>query len=128
MHILDKTIYYHDTDCGQVVYYANYLKYFEEGRTEYMRGRGVDFKVLNSEGVGFAVRRAEIDYKAPACYADNVKIATRIEKMKNASMEFFQEIKRGDDVLVSGKVILVCVSREFRPVVIPDGLRKKLSP
>ena len=112
---MEKKIYYHDTDCGGVVYYSNYLKYFEEGRTEYFEGRGASLKGLVEKGILFAVRNVQIDYKAPARYGDTVEIVTMIEKIKNASMIFLQEAKIGDKLLVSAKIILVCIDKDFRP-------------
>ncbi|MFA6281569.1 MAG: YbgC/FadM family acyl-CoA thioesterase, partial [Candidatus Omnitrophota bacterium] len=75
---MQKRIYYHDTDCGGVVYYANYLKYLEEARTEYMRERGLDLKELAGTGLLFVVKKVEIEYKSPARYADLLEISTKL--------------------------------------------------
>lgn len=126
---MKKKIYYHDTDAGGVVYYANYLKYLEEARTELLREEGVDIGELAGKGILFAVRRTEINYKAPARYADTLTIIASISKIKNASLEFTQSIKRGDQTLVEAKTQLVCVDSNFIPQVIPEEvsqcLRKK---
>jgi len=117
---VEKKIYYHDTDAGGVVYYANYLRYLEEARTELLREKGVDIGKLAEEGILFAVRRVEIDYKAPARYADTLTIAVSITKVKNATLEFTQTINRGDQILVKAKTQLVCITSNFKPQAIPQ--------
>ena len=116
---MKKKIYYHDTDAGGVVYYANYLKYFEEARTELLKEKGVDISKLSEEGILFAVRKVEIDYKTPARYADTLIITACLSKVKNATLEFTQTITRGDKVLVEAKTQLVCINSNFIPQVIP---------
>ncbi len=117
---MEKKIYYHDTDAGGVVYYANYLRYLEEARTELLREKGVDIGKLAEAGILFAVRRVEIDYKAPARYADTLTITASITKVKNATLEFTQTINRGDQILVKAKTQLVCITSNFRPQAIPQ--------
>jgi acyl-CoA thioester hydrolase len=117
-----KKIYYHDTDCGGVVYYANYLKYFEEGRTEYMRERGFELKELADKGFLFVVKKVDIEYKAPARYADTLEITTKITQVRNVSLEFLQEVKREDKALVLASTVLVCIDANFRPTPIPQEL------
>lgn len=121
-----KKIYYHDTDCGGVVYYANYLKYFEEGRTEYMRERGFELKDLAEKGFLFVVKKVDIEYKAPARYADTLEITSTITQMRNVSLEFLQEVKREDKVLVSAATVLVCIDSNFRPTPLPQELINSL--
>ena len=119
---MQKRIYYHDTDCGGVVYYANYLKYFEEARTEYMEERGLKLKELSDKGTLFVVRNVSIEYKAPAHYADILEISTKINKIRNVSVEFLQEIKREGKLLVSALTTLVCIDKNFRPCAMCDEL------
>jgi len=126
MHEMLKKIYYHDTDCGGVVYYANYLKYFEEARTEFLTDTGIDLKLLSQNNTWFVVKGVEIDYKAPARYADQLMISSQITKIKNVSLEFIQEIKRDTELLVCAKTKLVCVDSDFRPKAIPDNIRSLL--
>jgi acyl-CoA thioester hydrolase len=121
-----KKIHYHDTDCGGVVYYANYLKYFEEARTEYLLDKGVDIIELAKVNVWFAVRRVETDYKAPARYGDRLTILTKITKVKNASLEFLQEARREDGLLVSARTQLVCINREFSARALPGEVIENL--
>jgi len=85
---MKKNIFYHDTDCGSVVYYANYLKYFEEARTEFFAQKGLSIKDLSERGVLFVVARQEIDYKFPAFYADTLEIKTRISEVGAAKIVF----------------------------------------
>jgi len=112
---INKKIHYHDTDCGGIVYYANYLKYFEEARTEHMSIKGIDLRELAKAGTLFVVRKVDIDYKSPARYGDNITILTEITRIKNVSIEFFQEAKRGTKVLVSATTKLVCIGQDFSP-------------
>lgn len=124
---MQKRIYYHDTDCGGVVYYANYLKYLEEARTEYMRERGLDLKELAGGGLLFVVKKVEIEYKSPARYADILEISTKLGKVRNVSFEFLQEIKRGDKTLVTAVTTLVCIDKDFRPCAMCEELSKSLA-
>ncbi|MEA3560977.1 MAG: YbgC/FadM family acyl-CoA thioesterase [Candidatus Omnitrophota bacterium] len=119
---MNKSIYYHDTDCGGIVYYANYLKYFEEARTEYLRGKGIILNKLAEEGNMFVVRDVSITYKSPARYGDRLEIFSKIEKAKNASLVFYQEVYRGKNLLVSAKTTLVCIDIQFNPVVMPQKM------
>jgi len=126
MSQITKKIYYHDTDCGGVVYYANYLKYFEEARTEFLVEKGIDLKFLSDNSTWFVVKKVEIDYKAPAHYANQLVISSEITKVKNVSLEFIQEIKRDQQLLVSAKTQLVCVDGDFKPKAIPDNISSLL--
>ncbi len=87
---IKKKIYYHDTDSGGVVYYANYLKFMEEARTEHLHSFGVDVQEYMAKGILFAVVRVEADYKSPARYGDMVTISSGIEEVGNASIHFLQ--------------------------------------
>lgn len=122
MNILNKKIYYHDTDCGGVVYYANYLKFFEEGRTEFMIERGVDLSYWAQKGFLFVVKKVDIEYKSPARYADKLSIETSVAGMRSASITFHQEIKRLSVLLVGADTVLVCIDKDFRPVPMPKEL------
>ena len=104
---IKKKIYYHDTDCGGVVYYANYLKFFEEARTEHFCGTGIDLQTLSAKGSFFVVSSVEIKYKSSANYGDELVILSLIEKIGVASIVFSHEIKRGQSLLVKCKTTLV---------------------
>jgi acyl-CoA thioester hydrolase len=124
---MKKKIYYHDTDCGGVVYYANYLKYFEEARSEFLNERGVSIKLLAQEGTFFMVARTEVDYKAPLAYADTLEIKTSISEIGAAKIIFEQETLGPCGQLINkSKTVLVCVGRDMRPKPIPVELRSKI--
>ena len=121
MHI---RIYYEDTDCGGVVYYANYLKYFERARTEYLEQRGHSVVQLLNEGMQFMVVHAELDYRSPARYGDTLTVATSIPHVGTASITFahvLQERETGR-VVVEGSAKLVAVDMEGKPKRLPKSL------
>ncbi|MEA2082599.1 MAG: YbgC/FadM family acyl-CoA thioesterase [Elusimicrobiota bacterium] len=120
-------IYYQDTDCGGVVYYANYLTYFERARTEFLRERGVNIGELMERGIFFVVRRAEIDYVSPARYGETIIVDVKPGKLTGASIELFYEIKekRSQRSVVRGMTLLVCVGKDMKPVRLPSEMRKK---
>lgn len=123
---LEKKIYYHDTDCGGVVYHASYLKHLEEGRTEFLLERGIDVGELARRGTIFPVIHIEIDYKCPAVYGDAIRIITLIEKVGHASITFGQEIKRGNTLLLKARVVCACVDPNLKAKPIPAAELSKL--
>ncbi|MBM3244865.1 MAG: YbgC/FadM family acyl-CoA thioesterase [Candidatus Omnitrophica bacterium] len=123
---MKKKIYYHDTDCGGVVYYANYLKYMEEARTEYFEERGLSIKELAGSGTLFVVAHQEIDYKFPAVYGDVLEISTRFTEVKAVKLTVEHEVKNQEDKLIcTNKTILVCVGQDIRPKAIPPEVSSK---
>jgi len=125
---MKKCIYYHDTDCGGVVYYANYLKFMEEARTEFFAQRNSSIKELADSGTMFVVARQEIDYKFPAKYADELDIQTRVGDVSRVRIEFLHEIYNQDkQIIVKAKTLLVCVDKNLKPQAIPEDLLKKLN-
>ncbi len=125
---MKQRIYYHHTDCGGVVYYANYLKFLEEARTEFLEERGLSVKELSGQGVLFVVARQEIDYKSPAFYGDLLQIDTRLINTSSVKLEFEYDIKNQNNQIVSrAKTILVCVDKNLKPQVIPGDIRSKIS-
>ena len=113
-------VYYEDTDAGGIVYYANYLKYFERARTEWLRSLGVDQSLLaETEGRLFVVKNVEIQYRRPAKLDDELTILTEVSRMKRASIQFEQRAECRGDVLCEATVIVCCVdAQSFRPVEI----------
>jgi acyl-CoA thioester hydrolase len=111
----DKTteirIFYEDTDCGGVVYYANYLKYFERARTQYLEDRGLSVAGLLKEGTQFLVVHAELDYRSPARYGETLTVATKLSAIGNASLTFSHVIRERTShrVVVEGSTKLVTV-------------------
>jgi len=115
-------VYYEDTDAGGIVFYANYLKFFERARTEWLRACGVDQHRLAAEsGVLFVVRSTALDYRSPARLDDVLTIVTRVERLGRASVDFAQEASRGDTLLATGGIRVACVEKTaMRPIPIPD--------
>jgi len=124
MSILEIKIYYEDTDCGGVVYHANYLRYFERARTEYLAERGFSVLDYMKQGIHFVVVRAEVIYEAPAKYGDILVVNSEIEKMRRASLDFRQDVARKADAakLVQGKIRLACLNNEGQPARLPASL------
>jgi acyl-CoA thioester hydrolase len=114
-------VYYEDTDAGGIVFYANYLKYFERARTEWLRACGVDqSRLADEDGVVFVVRSTALDYHSPARLDDVVTIASRIERIGRASVDFVQEAWRDDVLLATGQIRVGCVDRgALKPAAIP---------
>ena len=122
-------VYYEDTDAGGVVYYANYLKYLERARTEWLRQLGFGQDALMREsGIVFAVRRVEIDYLLPARFDDALMVQLGIEVANRASLTFAQRIVRAPDTVLSRATVKVaCLDKDsFRPTAIPALIREKL--
>jgi acyl-CoA thioester hydrolase len=108
---MEVRIYYEDTDCGGVVYYANYLKYFERARTQYLEDRGLSVAGLLKEGTQFLVVHAELDYRSPARYGETLTVATKLSAIGNASLTFSHVIREraSHRVVVEGSAKLVTV-------------------
>jgi acyl-CoA thioester hydrolase len=121
-------IYYEDTDCGGVVYYANYLKYFERARTDYLERHGFSVAKLAKEGTVFMVVRAELEYKSPARLGETLIIDTVLSEQGKASVLFSHVIreKTSGRVVVEGAATLVAATPEGRVKRIDPELRKRL--
>ncbi|MFX1736076.1 tol-pal system-associated acyl-CoA thioesterase [Paraburkholderia sp. A1RI_3L] len=123
-------VYYEDTDAGGIVFYANYLKFFERARTEWLRACGVDQHRLAEEaGALFIVRSTAVDYRAPARLDDVITTLSRIERIGRASVDFAQEAWRDGALLATGNIRVGCVDgATLRPAAIPprvlDALRR----
>ncbi|MFY9270136.1 MAG: YbgC/FadM family acyl-CoA thioesterase [Candidatus Manganitrophaceae bacterium] len=117
-------VYYEDTDAGGVVYYANYLNYFERGRTEYFRERGIEVASYAAVGILFVVAHAEVDYRSAARYNDLLMMETEIVDFSRASLTFSHRVLlRGSDrEVVEGWVRLVCVDSKLKPRRLPDEI------
>lgn len=126
-HLLPVRVYYEDTDFSGIVYHANYLRFLERGRTEFLRAAGVDQSILHAEGDGlvFAVRRMTIDYLRPARMDDVVLVETLTAEVRGASLTIAQRILRGSEVLVTADVRVAAIAGG-RPARIPDPLRRRL--
>ncbi len=121
-------IYYHHTDCGGVVYYAKYLEFLEDARTEFFEGKGIPYDAMVKQGTQFVVARQEIDYKAPAFYADTLSIDTRLTEVGRVKLDFTCEINNQNGQLISvARTVMVCVDGNLKPQAIPEEIRNKLS-
>jgi len=120
-------VYYEDTDLAGIVYYANYLKFIERARSEWVRDLGIDQTRLRAEaGLVFAVRRLEADYLAPARFDDLLTVHTEAQSATAARLVLVQEVLRGADRLFSARVTLVCMAGTGRAVRLPAELRRDL--
>lgn len=122
-------VYYEDTDAGGIVYYANYLKFFERARTEWLRQLGYDQDVLLEQSIGFVVKHVEMHNYAPARFNQLLSIESQIVELKGASMVFHQKIKNAsDDLLVVADIQVVCVDHgQMKARRIPRTLLGDLS-
>ena len=126
MHTLTLRVYYEDTDFGGVVYYANYLKFIERGRSEALRALGVDQVALKEAGVVFVVRRLTAEYLSPARFDDLVEVRTEIGRVGGASVEMTQEVSRDGVTLFRAGVQVACMDLAGRPRRLPTEVRGRL--
>lgn len=117
-------VYWEDTDAGGVVYYANYLKFLERARSEWLRSLGFEqTELANRDGMVFVVRRVEADYLHPARFDDELSVVCRLESVGKASLEMVQTISREEELLMMARVKIACVGwRDFRPMKIPSHI------
>lgn len=127
VHVMPLRVYYEDTDAAGIVYYANYLKFAERGRTEMLGKAGIHLRDLKeSDQVDFAIRHAEIDYMKPACLNDFLTVRTWVTGVKGASLLMEQSICREADELVRVKVRVACMHESGKPVRIPKTVKGPL--
>lgn len=128
IHVFPVRVYYEDTDMAGIVYYANYLKYIERGRTEWLRAQGVDQSVMKAEtGYVFAVRRVEADYLRPARMDDLLEVRTTLIALGRARIDLSQNITRAGEVLFEGRVTIVCIGPNGRASRIPEKVHTGIS-
>lgn len=127
-HRLTVRVWYEDTDMAGVVYYANYLKFIERGRSDWVRTLGIDQRALKEQqGLAFAVRRVEADYLAPARFDDLLTVETAIAEVTAARLIVEQRVLRDDTLLFTARVTLVMMTEAGRPVRLPARLRAPAS-
>ncbi len=121
-------IYYEDTDCGGVVYYANYLRYFERARTKFLTDKNISLADFQKKGVIFTVVNAALDYHSPAVYGDRLIVETKVNGVKNSSFTVHYEIRRKSDdrLIVTGSTRMACVSDNKKPIRIPPEISDAL--
>lgn len=120
-------VYYEDTDSGGVVYYANYLKFMERARTEFLRKLGFEQdQLIAQQNTVFAVRSVQVDYKSPARFNDLLVVTAKLIEMKKASMLFEQTISLSDhpqNILCQGQIRIACLQADsFKPQAIPQAI------
>lgn len=127
-------VYYEDTDAGGVVFYANYLKFFERARTEWLRAAGFgQQEMTETHRIMFVVKNTAVEYHAPAKLDDELKLSVVVERLGRASVQFLQEAWRmdaeGPRLLSTGRIKVGCVdTASFRPTTIPDAVFERIRP
>ena len=123
-HRFDIRIYYEDTDMGGLVYHANYLKFIERARSDWVREMGVDQHAMKEEeGLVFAVRRVECDYLLAARFDDRLEVLTRVGAITGARLVLSQDVVRGADTIFSATVTIACVTDTGHPARLPANIR-----
>lgn len=120
---IEVRVYYEDTDLSGFVYHANYLKFFERGRSEFLRRLGLTHGPLREKGQVFAVREMHIAFDAPAMIDDLLRVETAPGKASGARMVLRQTIRRGEAVLCRAEVTVVMMGMDGRPARLPHALR-----
>jgi acyl-CoA thioester hydrolase len=121
-------VYYEDTDAAGIVYYANYLRFIERGRTELLRTLGHDQSALMKEGVAFAVRSASAEFLKPAKLDDLLTVETGIASLGRAQVTFAQRILRDQELLLDAKIRVACIDPlRGKPIPMPRALHEQLS-
>jgi len=120
-------VYYEDTDLAGIVYYANYLKFIERGRSEWVAALGIDQMALRKDpGIVFAVRRVEADYMRPARFGDDLMVTTRLQTVGGARIILKQEVLRGAERLFAAVVNLVCLTEGGTAHRVPNEVRARM--
>ncbi|VDC33175.1 tol-pal system-associated acyl-CoA thioesterase [Pseudogemmobacter humi] len=128
-HEFPVRVYYEDTDLAGIVYYANYLKFIERGRSEWVRACGIDQMELRARhDIVFAVRRVEADYLRPALFGDDLTVTTGLSALGGARIELDQAVLRGPELLFQARVTLVCLTARGQATRTPAEIRALLSP
>ncbi|MBD3786570.1 MAG: tol-pal system-associated acyl-CoA thioesterase [Sphingomonadales bacterium] len=128
-HSFPVRVYYEDTDLAGIVYYANYLKFIERGRSEWVRAIGLDqAKMKREQGLVFAVRRIEADYLRPAKYDDELVVTTALVAETGARLVLEQSVTRGGEKLFAAVVTLVCLNDQGAAQRLPPEIRRLFAP
>ncbi|MCX7794799.1 MAG: YbgC/FadM family acyl-CoA thioesterase [Thermodesulfovibrionales bacterium] len=109
IHTIKVTVYYEDTDAGGVVYYANYLRYLERARMEFLKDKGIDVIEFHNKGIFFVVSQLEISYKKPAKLGDSLTVTTEVAEIKNASLKIKNCILKDSELIAEACLTLACV-------------------
>ncbi|MCV2888287.1 tol-pal system-associated acyl-CoA thioesterase [Ruegeria aquimaris] len=122
-HVYHVRVYYEDTDMGGIVYHANYLRYIERARSDWVRKLGNDQNAMRDAGLVWVVRRIEADYLAPAKFEDELVIETDVVSLSGARLTMSQLVRRGETEVFRATVTAVCMNAEGRPVRLPAEIR-----
>jgi acyl-CoA thioester hydrolase len=122
-HAIDIRVRYPEVDAMGYLHHSRYLQYFEMGRVELLRHLGHSYADLERRGVFFVVVRAEVKYRAPARYDDELRLTTRVVRQTHVRYDHEYELKRGEQVLATGATTIACVDREGQVIQIPEELR-----
>ena len=123
VHRLKVKLYYEDTDAGGVVYYANYLRYMERARTEFLLEKGLDVADYHKRGYLFAVVHVDISYKKPARLGEIVEVLTEVMETTHVTITMRQRVLRGDELFVEAIVILACINKDGKPRRLPEEFK-----
>jgi len=123
MHRFPIRVYYEDTDMGGVVYYANYLRFIERARSDWVRKLGNDQNAMRDGGLIWVVQRVEADYRVPARFDDELLIETEVVKVSPARLTMAQRVMRGETEIFRAKVTVACVTAEGKPQRLPAEIR-----
>ena len=127
-HKFELSVYYEDTDLAGIVYYANYLKFIERARSEWVQALGIDQMRLKAEyGVVFAVRRIEADYLQAAKFGDRLKVRTRVLELTGARVRLEQKVERDTETLFTANVTLIALTEGGKATRLPAEFRLKLN-
>lgn len=128
-HVFPVRVYYEDTDAAGIVYYVNYLKFAERARTEMLRLLGREQqRMMDSDGVAFAVKSARVEYFRPARLDDALAVRTGLIEVAGASLKVRQRIFRGSELLADMQIRLAVMDRSGRPMRLPSDIRAALAP
>ena len=120
-------VHYEDTDMGGIVYHANYLKFIERARSDWVAGMGIDQVSMKAEaGLVFAVRRIECDYLAVAGFDDRLEVTTRVQSVTGARLMMEQKVWRDGTLLFAALVTVVCITTAGQPARLPANIRRIL--
>ena len=125
-HKFPVRVYYEDTDLAGIVYYANYLKFIERARSDWVRELGIDQVQMKADGLVFAVRRVEADYLAPAKYDDELVVETTMAQGSGVRLVVKQDVKRGDDLVFSAIVTIICMNEAGVVARLPAVIRRSV--
>ena len=123
IHRKEIRVYYEDTDMAGIVYYANYLRFIERARSDWVREVGIDQRAMKEAGVVFAVRRVTAEYIAPAVLDDVLEVRTTLGSLSAAKMVMAQDVWRGGVLIFSAEVLIVCIGAGGKPVRLPAECR-----